>query len=266
MRESLKIVVCVKQVPNVTEMRIHPVTHTLQREGVPSILNPLDEFAVEEAIRIKERHGGEVTALSMGPPQAREALVRCLAMGADTGVLVSDREFAGADTLATAYTLAQAIRMLGFNIILCGKEAIDGETGQVGAQLAEDLGIPLVSYVRRLDVDPQARKIVADRETDDGYEVVESPMPVLVTALKGLNQPRQPTLQGLISARAKEIRQIGVSDLRGERERYGLKGSPTYVARVFVPIPTTKGTILQWGNGSEALKTLVDFIRISTAS
>ncbi len=258
MAGALKIIVCIKQVPNVAEMKVNPVTHNLVREGVPSILNPLDEFAVEEAIRVKEKHGGEVTAVSMGPFQAREALVRCLAMGVDRAVLLSDIEFAGADTLATAYTLAQAIRLLGFDIILCGKAAVDGDTGQVGPQVAEDLGIHQVSNVRKLEVDPEARKVKAQKETDDGYEVVESPLPVLLTALKGLNEPRSPTLHSLVAAKAKEIQVLRAQDLGGDRARYGLRGSPTYVAKVFTPNFETKGTLVR--AEQESVEKLAEFI------
>ena len=193
----MKIIVCVKQVPEITEVKIDPVTHTLVREGVPSILNPFDEFAVEEALRIREKHGGEVTAVTMGPPQAREALIKCLAMGADRAILLTDRAFAGADTWATAYTLSLAIKRLEHDIILCGKQAIDGDTAQVGPELAENLGIPQITFVKKVEVDEKSRKVLVHRETEDGYEVIECRLPVLLTAIKGLNEPRLPSLMGL---------------------------------------------------------------------
>jgi electron transfer flavoprotein beta subunit len=257
----MKIIVCVKQVPEVTEVKIDPVTHTLVREGVPSILNPFDEFAVEEALRIRERHGGEVTVITMGPPQAREVLVKCLAMGADKAILLTDRAFAGADTWATAYTLSLAIRQLDYDIILCGKQAIDGDTAQVGPELAESLGIPQITFVKKVEVDPKARKVIAHRETEDGYEVVECRLPVLLTAIKGLNEPRLPSLMGIMTASKKEIKTVTAADLTVKAEELGLKGSFTEVVEVFAPEPRKKGTIIADAEPDSAAKRIVEFLK-----
>jgi len=256
----MKIIVCVKQVPEITEVKIDPVTHTLVREGVPSVLNPFDEFAVEEALRIREKHGGEVTVLTMGPPQAKEALIKCLAMGADRAILLTDRAFAGADTWATAYTLSLAIKRLEYDIILCGKQAIDGDTAQVGPELAENLGIPQITFVKKVEVDETARKVVAHRETEDGYEVIECRLPALLTAIKGLNEPRLPSLMGIMSASKKEIKTVTAADLAVKVEELGLKGSFTEVVEVFAPEPRQKGTIVTEAEPDAAAKKIVEFL------
>lgn len=240
----MKIVVCIKQVPEISQVKLDPVTHTLVREGVPSIVNPFDEIALEEALRIKEKNGGEVTVITMGPPQARDSLLRCLAMGADKAVLLTDRNFAGADTWTTSYTLAKAIEKLEYDLILCGKQAIDGDTAQVGPEVAEQLGIPIIPYVKKVVVDPDQKKITAHAETDEGYDVIESRLPVLLTAIKGLNEPRLPSVMGIMSAKKKEIKTWGMADLGGDPETYGLKGSPTQVVQVATPEPRGKGTII----------------------
>jgi len=257
----MKIIVCVKQVPEITEVKIDPVTHTLVREGVPSILNPFDEFAVEEALRIREKHGGEVTVLTMGPPQAKEALVKCLAMGADRAILLTDRAFAGADTWATAHTLSLAIKRLEYDMILCGKQAIDGDTAQVGPELAENLGIPQITFVKKVEVDEKTRKVVVHRETEDGYEVIECRLPALLTAIKGLNEPRLPSLMGIMSASKKEIKTVTAADLAVKVEELGLKGSFTEVVEVFAPEPRQKGTIVTESEPAAAAKRIVEFLK-----
>jgi len=257
----MRVVVCVKQVPEITEVKIDPVTHTLVREGVPSILNPFDEFAVEEALRIREKHGGEVTVVTMGPPQAREALVKCLAVGADRAILLTDRAFAGADTWATAYTLSLAIRQLDYDIILCGKQAIDGDTAQVGPELAENLGIPQIAFVKKVEVDEKAGKVTAHRETEDGYEVVECRLPVLLTAIKGLNEPRLPSLMGIMSASKKEIRTMTARDLGVNLEELGLKGSLTEVVQVFAPQPREKGVVITEADPAAAATKILEFLQ-----
>ena len=256
----MNIVVCVKQVPDVLELKIDPVTHTLIREGVSSILNPFDEFAVEEAVRIKEKHGGEVTVVTMGPQQAREALLKCLAMGADRAILLTDRAFAGADTWATSYTLAQAIKRLNYDIILCGKQAIDGDTAQVGPEIAEHLGIPQIAGVKKVEVDPQNRRVTAHRETDEGYEKVESRFPVLLTAIKGLNEPRIPSIMGILTAKKKEIKTMAATDLAEDTSIFGLKGSPTQVLKVFTPEPRSGGVVIQSTDPHAAASQLVEFL------
>ncbi|MFX0067591.1 MAG: electron transfer flavoprotein subunit beta/FixA family protein [Promethearchaeota archaeon] len=252
----MNILVCIKQVPEVTEVKLDPVTHTLIREGVPSIVNPFDEIAVEEAIRIKEKLGGEVTIITMGPPQARDALLKCLAMGADKAILITDRAFAGSDTWATSYTLSLAVKKLKYDIIFCGQRAIDGDTAQVGPGLAEHLGIPQISRVKKVEIDPKKKKLIAHRESDEGYEVVEVKLPVLMMALKGLNEPRLPSIMGIMSAKKKEIREMHAEDIGGDSDNFGLKGSPTEVIRTFSPEKKSRGMIIQGEDPDQAAKKL----------
>lgn len=240
----MNIIVCIKQVPEISQVKLDPVTHNLVREGVPSIVNPFDEIALEEALRIKEKNGGTVTAITMGPPQAKDALLRCLAMGADKAIFLTDRAFAGADTWSTSYTLAKALAKLEFDMIICGKQAIDGDTAQVGPEIAEQLGIPMIPYVKKVMVDPAQKKVTAHAETDVGYDVIESKLPVLLTAIKGLNEPRLPSVMGIMSAKKKEIRVWGPNELGGSADSYGLKGSPTQVVKVATPEPRSKGVLI----------------------
>jgi len=238
-------IVCIKQVPDTTEVKINPETNTLVREGVASIINPFDTYAIEEALRLKEKFGGKVTVLSMGPAQAKEALKEAVAMGADEAVLLSDRAFAGSDTWATAYTLACAIRRLGeFDVILCGKQAIDGDTGQVGPGIARQLRIPQLTYVCRIqEIDPTARHIRVERLLEEGREVVACSLPVLLTVVKDINQPRYPTFMGIRRATRMEIPVWGAEALPDARPDYlGLKGSPTQVVRIFTP-PARAGQV-----------------------
>jgi electron transfer flavoprotein beta subunit len=240
-------IVCVKQVPDTTEVKIDPQRGTLIREGVPSILNPFDTYAIEEGLLLKERFGGQVTAVSMGPPQAEEVLKETIAMGCDEGVLLSDPAFAGADTWATAYALAWAIRrMEPFDLILCGRQAIDGDTGQVGPGIARQLGITQLTYVFKIrEIDFQGRRVCVERLLEEGREIVEAPLPVLLTVLKDINQPRAPTFMGMRRARRAQVPIWSASDLarQGADERYfGLEGSPTRVVRVFTP-PQREGQV-----------------------
>lgn len=241
----MNIIVCIKQVPDTTDVKLNPETGTLIREGVPSIINPFDTYAIEEGLRLKEQFGGKVTVISMGPPQAVEALKEAVAMGADEAVLLSDRAFAGSDTWATAYTLAEAIRKLGsFDIILCGKQAIDGDTGQVGPGIARQLGISQLTYVFKVrKLDPEAHTVVVERLLEEGREVVESPLPALLTVVKDINQPRYPTFMGIRRATKMQIPVWGAADLPGtDPGKFGLKGSPTQVVRVFSP-PKREGKV-----------------------
>jgi len=223
----MHIIVCIKQVPDTEELskvRINSRTNTLVREGIKSIINPFDENAIEEALRIKERHGGKVTVLSMGPPQAEEALRRALAMGADKAILLSDRSFAGSDTLATSYTLAMGIRKIGeFDLVLLGKQAIDGDTAQVGPGLAEWLNLPQITYVRRIEL--SSSKIKAERSLEDSFEIVETNLPALLTVTKEINTPRYPSLRGLLKAKKEKITVWTSKDLALDKERIGLDGS-----------------------------------------
>lgn len=255
----LDIVVCVKQVPDVSELRVDPTTHTLIREGVPSILNPYDAVAVETALRLKNRWGGRVTIVSMGPPQARTALEECIAMGADEAILLSDRAFAAADTWATAYALSQIIQRIHFDLILCGKKAIDAETGQVGPQLAEFLEIPHVTYAQGLDILHAERKVLVKREREDGLEVIECSFPVLVTVLKDLNEPRSPTLAGILKAKRTPIKIVNSVELGGDPEHYGLRGSPTIVAKIFPPSSRSGGVLLR-GKAEEVARNVIELL------
>jgi len=227
-------VVCVKQVPDVAEIRIDEVKHTLIRSGVPSILNPFDEFAVEEALRIREKSGGDVTVISMGPLQAKETLTKCLAMGADRAVLLSDPKFAGADTWATSKTLAMTIQKLGFDLVLCGMKAVDGETSQVGPEIAELLGIPHISYVKRVEINND-KSLVAERMTEQGHQLVSSSIPCLLTATKALNVPRIPTLLSQMAAKKKPIEIFTAESIGAQKDQVGLPGSRTHVLKVFTP-------------------------------
>ncbi len=258
----MNIIVCIKQVPDTTEVKINPETGTLIREGVPSIINPFDTYAIEEGLRLKEQFGGKVTVISMGPPQAMEALKEAVAMGADEAILLSDRAFAGSDTWATAYTLSRAISKCGaFDIILCGKQAIDGDTGQVGPGIARQLGISQLTYVFKIrELDPESGSIIVERLLEEGREVVETSLPALLTVVKDINQPRYPTFLGIRRATRMEIPVWTTADLPdADASRFGLDGSPTQVVRIFGP-PKREGTVelISTDSMDEAAGTLAD--------
>ncbi|MBC7264315.1 MAG: electron transfer flavoprotein subunit beta/FixA family protein [Chloroflexi bacterium] len=252
----MKIIVTIKQVPDTHEVRLDPVKGTLIREGVPSIINPEDKNAIEEALKLKESRGAEVIVISMGPPQADEALREALAMGVDQAILISDPAFAGADTWATATTLGLAVRKIGdYDLVLAGRQAIDGDTAQVGPQLAEYLGIPQITYVRKLEIEDN--KVKAERALEDGYEVIETDLPALLTITKEANKPRYPSAPGIISAyREREVIVWGADDLDADRDKVGLKGSPTQVKRSFTPPPKEPGEVIQ-GSPQELAKEFV---------
>lgn len=239
----MKIVVLVKQVPDTTEVRIDRETNTLIREGVPSIINPFDTYAIEEGLRIRERAGeGTVTVMSMGPPQVESALRDAIALGVDDAVLLSDRAFAGSDTWSTSYTLAAGIRKLGeCDVVLCGKQAIDGDTAQVGPGVAQFLDVPQVTYVRHLEI--EGRTAVAQRMMDDGYDVIRVPLPAVFTVVKEINEPRIASLRGRMKAKKAEITVWGRGDLDVDEAELGLDGSPTRVVRIFAPEPRGGGVV-----------------------
>lgn len=242
----LRIVVCVKQVPDVAEIRIDEIKHTLIRSGVPSILNPFDEFAVEEALKIREKLGGEVAVISMGPLQAKETLFKCLAMGADRAILLSDPKFAGADTWATSKTLAMTIQKIGFDLVICGMKAVDGETCQVGPEMAELLGIPHVSYVKRLEINEDGKSLIAERMTEQGHQLISCSIPCLLTATKALNVPRIPTIISQLAAKKKTIEIFTAENIGAQKEQVGLPGSRTHVLKVFTPnLRTGEGKIVR---------------------
>ena len=256
----MRYVVCIKQVPETTDVRINPETHTLMREGVAAIVNPFDMYAIEEALRMKARLGGTVTVLTMGPPQAEAALREAIAMGADEGILVSDRAFAGSDTWATSYALAAAIRKISdYSIILCGKQASDGDTAQVGPGIAAHLNLPQITYVRKIEA-MHAQHIVAERLLETGTEVIESPLPCVLTVVKELNEPRLPSLKGKLAAKKAVLTHWKASDLGCDPKDIGLDGSPTKVVRVFSPPPRPGGEMLR-GEPDEVVTQLVEKIK-----
>lgn len=253
----MKIIVCIKQVPDAKDVRLDPVTNTLAREGVQSIMNPYDQHALEEAVRLRELHGGEVVAVTMGPPQAEEMLRLAISCGADKVVLVSDRAFAGADTWATSYTLENALKKIGdYDLILCGKQAIDGDTAQVGPGLATRLGIPFVTCVQKVR-EANDKGLVMERMMDDGYDVVAVDFPLLATVVKDINEPRVPSLKGKMKAKKAEIITLSAADIGADPACIGLPGSPTKVVDVFPP-PARGGRAVLEGSIDEQIDQLVD--------
>ncbi len=241
----MNIVVCIKQVPDVSDVRINPETNTLIREGVPSIMNPFDMYAIEEGIRLRERFGGKVMVLTMGPPQAEAALRDAVSMGADDAVLLSDRAFAGSDTLATSYTLSMAIRKIGaVDLVICGKQAIDGDTAQVGPEVAEKLQWGFSAYVRKIEEVGEGN-IRLERLMDDGYDVLNVRLPAVITVVKEINRPRLPSLKGKMQAKKMVIPVWAAEDISADPERIGLQGSPTKVWKIFTPEFKHKGEMIQ---------------------
>jgi electron transfer flavoprotein beta subunit len=254
----MNIVVCIKQVPDTTEVRVDPETNALVREGVKSITNPFDENAIEAALQLREQHGGKVTVITMGPGQAESALRDAIAMGADEAILISDAAFRGSDTLATSYVLAQAVRKIGaFDLILCGKQAIDGDTAQVGPGLAERLGIPQVTFAIELSV--ENGKLRARRVLESGFEVVEVKPPALVTVVKQINEPRYPGMKGVLRARKAPIVRWDAAAIGTDPRFAGFDGSPTWVVRVFPPERRAKGERIQ-ADAETAAKRLAEVI------
>lgn len=255
----MNIVVCIKQVPDTAEVRINPETNTLIRDGVPTIINPYDMHAVEAGLQIKEMTKGKVTALTMGPPQAESALREVISMGVDDAVLLSDRAFAGSDTWATAYTLSRAIAKIRADIIICGKQAIDGDTAQVGPEIAEFLNIPHIAYIRKIE-DVKQDSIRVQRLMDEGYDIVESTLPVLLTVVKELNEPRLPSLKGKMAAKKAEIKKLGHAELGIDEKDTGLKGSPTQVKNIFAPEARTDRRMLH-GTVEEQVNQLIEELK-----
>jgi electron transfer flavoprotein beta subunit len=253
----MHFVVCIKQVPETADVKIDPETNTLMREGVDSIVNPFDMYAIEEAVRLKEKLGGKVTAISMGPPQAEAALREAVAMGVDEGILVSDRAFAGSDTWATSYALACALKKIGdYDMILCGKQASDGDTAQVGPGVATHLNLPQITYVRKIE-EIDEKRVVAERLLENGYESIESPLPCMLTVVKEINEPRLPSLKGKMAARKADIATWTATDIDADPARLGLEGSPTKVVKVFTP-PAREGGEMLEGEPADIVPTLVE--------
>ena len=255
----MNIVVCIKQVPESTEVRVDPKTNALIREGVKSIVNPVDENAVEAALQLRDQHGGTVTVITMGPPQAEEALRHTLAMGADEAILLSDPASRGSDTLATSYVLAQMVRKIGdVDLILCGKQAIDGDTGQVGPGLAERLGIPQVTFAIGLEVTDG--RLQARRVLDDFFEVLEVKLPAVVTVVKQINDPRHPSMKNVLKAKRAEIAKWTLADLAADPKQSGFEGSPTQVLKVWPPEKRSGGRRLE-GSAEEVVDELAETIK-----
>jgi electron transfer flavoprotein beta subunit len=260
----MKIVVCVKQVPEITDVKVNPETGTLVREGVTSILNPFCEYALDHAARIKSNdQETEIIAITMGPPQAKSALFRCLEMGADRAVLVSDRKFAGADTWATALTLSAAIKVCvpDFNLILMGKQAIDGDTAQVGPEVAEILNLPQIMYGAEMHLTPNKKRIRIKQETENGYEILEVRLPAVVSASKGELIRRVPSFQDVLYARTKDMRTIAAENLELDEAELGLQGSFTQVVKVFPPAQKAGGTKLEGLEPEVAARKIAAYLR-----
>ena len=252
----MNIVVCIKQVPGTTEIKIDPHTNTLVREGVPSIINPFDCYALEEAVRLRERCGGKVTVISMGPPQAEEALRETISLGADETILLSDRAFAGSDTWATAYVLSRAMaRIADYDVIICGRQTLDGDTGQVGPGLSEMLGIPFVAYVSGVD-EIRDGYIRVQRMVEEGYETIEMALPAVITVVKEINVPRLPSLRGSMKAKTAQIPVWSAEDIGVDGDKAGIAGSPTRVVKVFFPRRERKSEMLD-GSVEEQVEQLV---------
>ena len=228
----MKIVVCIKQLPDTTEIKLDPVKGTMIREGVPSIMNPDDKGGLEMALQLKDKFGAEVTVLTMGPMQAEAILREAFAMGADKAILLSDRKFAGADTLATSNTLAGALRALGYDLIITGRQAIDGDTAQVGPQIAEHLDLPQVTYVEDLQFDGK-KTFTVRKATEDGYQILEVDAPCVLTVLSSANKARYMSVRGIVEAFDKPIETWGFDNITVDESKIGLNGSPTRVAKSF---------------------------------
>jgi electron transfer flavoprotein beta subunit len=244
MSEGLNIIVCIKQVPETTEVDFDEETGTLIREGVAAVINPFDEYAIEEGLRIRENYGGSVKVITMGPPRAADALRDAIAMGADEGILVTDRAFAGADTWATGLTLSKTIEHIGnFDLIICGLKTTDGDTGQTGPEMAEQMNIPHICYVNEISqiLDD---KVILKRIMDDGVETLEAPLPLLITVSKDINQPRLATLRGRLKARRADIKEISNKELDIPPENIGLEGSFTQVIKIFEPVAHEAGEVV----------------------
>ena len=240
----MKIVVCIKQVPDTTEIKLDPVTGTLIRDGVPSIMNPDDKGGLEFALRLKDQYGAHVTVITMGPPQAEAILREAFAMGADRAILLSDRKFAGADTLATSNTIAGALRALEYDVIITGRQAIDGDTAQVGPQIAEHLDLPQVTYVEDLKYDGQ-KTFTVKRTTEEGYQIVEVDAPCVFTALASGVKPRYMSVRGIVEAYDKDIEVWGFNNITVDEKKIGLSGSPTRVFKSFTKGAKAAGQIYE---------------------
>ena len=256
----MNIIVCLKQVPGTTDVKIDPETNTLRREGIENMVNPFDTYALEEGVRLRERYGGRVTVISMGPPQAEEMLREAISCGADEAILISDRAFAGSDTLATSYTLSCAVNKLGdYDLVICGRQTIDGDTGQVGPEMSEALGLPFVAYVSKIN-EVAGGKMTLERMVEDGHEVIETPLPAVITVVKEINVPRLPSLRGITKSKRAEMPVWTAADLEVDEDRIGLAGSATWVVEIFFPKRVHKGEMLE-GDTDSQVDSLIEKLR-----
>jgi electron transfer flavoprotein beta subunit len=260
----MKIVVCIKQVPGTNDAKIDPETKRIVREGIKAVTNPFDAYAVEEAVRIKERLGGEVFVLTMGPPRADAVLREAISVGADTGVLLTDRAFGGSDTWATSYALAKAIGKIGnVDLVICGKQAIDGDTAQVGPGIAAQLGWPQATYVMALS-DVSAENVTAKRMHEDGWDLCAMRLPAVITVVKDINQPRVPTLKGRLASQKVGITTWTAEDIGAEAEKIGLYGSPTRVVVTNPPPARNKKSVKLEGAAPDIARRLVHELRLKS--
>jgi electron transfer flavoprotein beta subunit len=258
----MNIIICIKQVPGTTEVKINPETNTLIRQGIKNIINPFDSYALEEGVRLKEKFGGKVTVISMGPPQALDMLRETISLGADEAVLLSDGAFAGADTWATAYTLAGAVKkLMPVDLIICGRQSTDGDTAQVGPEMAEMLGFPFVAYVGQI-IEIIHGEMRVKRMIDEGNEIIQMPLPAVITVTKEINLPRLPSLRGIMKSKSAKIPTWKVQDLGLDPGRVGLNGSYTKVVKIFTPKREKKAEILQ-GEAAEQVICLVEKLKAS---
>ncbi|OPL17454.1 MAG: electron transfer flavoprotein subunit beta [delta proteobacterium ML8_D] len=260
----MQIIILIKQVPETGNVKMDEATGTMIREGVESIVNPLDLYAIEVGIQLKEKYGGKIVVISMGPPGAEKALKEAISMGCDEGILLAGKEFKGSDTWATSFTLSKSIQKIGnYDLILAGERATDGDTGQVGPGIGSLLDIPIATYVSKI-VEISGKKIIVERLVEDGYETLKLPLPCLLTVVKEISYPRLPTLRGKKKAKKTEIPIWSADDLKLDKEKLGLKGSPTRVVRISHPKVARGGTVLRPADEeelSEAVDRLVDFIQ-----
>ena len=244
MIEKNRIVVCIKQVPDTTEIKLDPATGTMIRDGVPSIMNPDDKGGLEIALQLKDKYGAHVTVITMGPPQADDMLREALAMGADRAIHMSDRKFAGADTLATSHAIAGALCMLDFDLVITGRQAIDGDTAQVGPQIAEHLDLPQVTYVEDLQFDGD-KTFTIRKSTEEGYQIVQVESPCVITVLSSANKARYMSVRGIVEAYDREVEVWTYDNISVAEEKLGLKGSPTRVWKSFTKGAKAAGKVFE---------------------
>lgn len=257
----MDIIVCIKEVPDTTEVKMDPKTNTLVRSGIPSIINPFDLYALEEGVRLKEKYGGTVTAITMGPPHVEKSMREAISLGADKAVILSDRKFAGADTWATSYTLAKGIEKMDYDLILFGKQAIDGDTAQVGPGVAAHLDIAQLTYVKKIEeYSEKDNTFIMQRMNEEGYDRVKIKAPAAVTVVKEINEPRVPSLRGKMKAKKAQIPVWTTEDIEDEENNFGLDGSPTQVRKVFTPPKLKSGEKFQ-GDPEEAADKIIELLQ-----